>query len=79
MSRNADLIYVTPSSACEAALQMYVSEWERGTARWPYRSMWLGDVEELLASYFPDASRASLNLTARTWAPFPLKAGHDVP
>lgn len=43
------------------------------------RSVWLGGVEATLATLHPSASRADLNLTARSLAPFPLAAGSNVP
>ena len=46
--------------------------------RWP-RSKWLHDFEALLREFYPQANSASLKLTARHAAPFPLAAGHDVP
>lgn len=73
------MLYVSPGTDLDVSLRALVEAWSRGTARWPYRSGWLYAVESLLADYFPDASRADLNLTARHYAPFPLAAGHDVP
>lgn len=48
-------------------------------SRWYFRSGWLHDFEALLREFYPSANAASLKLTARHYAPFPLAAGHDVP
>jgi len=63
--------------------------WETAyQAMWPWfqllsdpypRTAWLEVVESALASVHPQASRADLNLTARSIAPFPLAAGSNVP
>jgi len=45
---------------------------------WP-RSSWLTSFEAALRPFYPSANAASLKLTARHYAPFPLAAGHDVP
>lgn len=79
MSRNGHLLPIPAGGPLDELLSVYVAEWERGTAQWPYRSDWLSDVEEVLRGYYPDASRADLNLTARHLAPFPLLEGHNVP
>ena len=41
-------------------------------ARWPYRSRWLHEFEDVLRSHYPQASSDELTLTARNLAPFPL-------
>lgn len=79
MARNGRLLPYEWLPDLADAIDSYVYAWEAGMARWPYRSSWLAEVEDLLGAYFPDASRADLNLTARHLAPFPLRAGHDVP
>ena len=61
-----------------AALNELLMGWPDVT-RWPYRSRWLRDFEDVLRRYFPRASSADLRLTARSYAPFPLAAGPNVP
>lgn len=46
--------------------------------RWPHRSDWLGEFEARLQESFPLASGADLRRTARTFAPFDLRAGRSV-
>lgn len=48
-------------------------------ARWPFRSRWLHDLEQVLREHYPAASSAELKLTARGLAPFPLALGPLVP
>jgi hypothetical protein len=48
-----------------------IAEWPDGS-RWPFRSRWLHDLEEVLRSSYPFASSDQLTLTARNLAPFPL-------
>ena len=57
------------------------NQWEVGWyLGWQHpRSKWLRDFEALLREFYPQANSASLKLTARHAAPFPLAAGHDVP
>lgn len=55
--------------------------------RWPdfqaaYRfpkSRWLGSMEYQLRLHYPAASSRDLSLTARHYAPFPLRDGPNVP
>lgn len=46
--------------------------------RWP-RSQWLRLFEDTLREFYPQANSASLKLTARHAAPFPLALGPNVP
>ena len=74
MSRNGTLLPLPDSPTVEFML---------GPDGWPgrftSRSKWLGAFEGLLRAYYPRASSADLRLTARSVAPFPLAAGHNVP
>lgn len=56
-------------------------DWERGVyAIYPFpRSMWLRDLEAALRLFYPVATSRDRSLTARHYAPFPLRDGHDVP
>jgi hypothetical protein len=58
-----------------------VQDWLDGDyaiVAWP-RSVWLGQVEAALLMHFPQSSSADRKLTARHYAPFLLRDGHDVP
>ena len=62
------------------------SEVDRLRALWPameaegtLRSVWLSGFERVLRSYFPQSSSRERRLTARHFAPFWLRDGHDVP
>jgi hypothetical protein len=46
---------------------------------WPHRSDWLSQFETHLHAHYPQSSSADRKLTARHYAPFPLRDGHDVP
>lgn len=43
------------------------------------RSAWLKAFETLLREHYPSASSRDRSLTARHYAPFPLRDGPDVP
>ena len=43
------------------------------------RSVWLRDFEDQLRITFPQSSNRDRKLTARHYAPFWLRDGHDVP
>jgi hypothetical protein len=57
------------------------------TAAWPQfqeayrfpRSAWLGSMEYQLKAFYPQSSSADRKLTARHYAPFPLRDGPNVP
>lgn len=55
-----------------------VYEWPDFT-RWPFRSRWLRECEDVLCGWYPQASARELSVTARGLAPFYLAAGHNVP
>ena len=82
MSRNGTLLPIPEGSDLELRVQAWVSEWpeyERSVLRFP-RSAWLGALESrILHPAFPQSSSADRKLTARHYAPFPLRDGHDVP
>ena len=66
-------------------LKRLVAQWPQYEAgcnatglRYP-RSLWLRDYERILREFYPQANSASLKLTARHAAPFPLAAGPNVP
>ena len=57
-----------------------VSQWGEIQTSYPHpRSVWLRAYELLLREFYPQANSASLKLTARHAAPFPLAAGPNVP
>lgn len=56
------------------SIQSHIDEWPDyyiPNLRWP-RSVWLGQMEEILRHLFPASSSRDRNLTARSLAPFPL-------
>ena len=79
MSRNGQRLAIVPGSLLDRDLAAYIEAWPRYQERGLSRSVWLTDVEHRLELAFPDASRADLNLTARSIAPFFLSEGPNVP
>ena len=81
MSRNGTLLPIPEGSELAEVVQDFIDAWplvaESGVA-WP-RSKWLGSLERYIATVYPMSSRADRKLTARHYAPFPLRDGHDVP
>ena len=74
MSRNGTLFPLPDDPRID---ELLLSEWPGN--RFVFRSGWLRAVEDVLRAYYPHASSADLRLTARSVAPFPLAAGHNVP
>ena len=56
-----------------------VDVWPTWAAKGVPRSWWLHEFEAVLREFYPQANSASLKLTARHAAPFPLAAGPNVP
>lgn len=62
-------------------LEWLIESWPRlssGPGAWQ-RSQWLGAFEQFLRKAHPTANSDSLTLTARHYAPFPLRDGPNVP
>jgi hypothetical protein len=61
--------------------QAMIDAWNAGARPSNYypRSAWLREYETLLREFYPSANSASLKLTARHAAPFPLALGPNVP
>ena len=62
-------------------LALYVESWpDHPYWQRPFpRSHWLRLFEDVLREFYPQANSASLKLTARHAAPFPLAVGPNVP
>lgn len=79
LSKNGHLLEITEGSQLDNELVALISLWPSWASMAVNRSEWLKAAEDKLREVYPHASRADLNLTARSIAPFPLAAGHNVP
>jgi len=77
VSRNGTLLPIPEGSDLDGFIQERIDAWPNPI--WPYRSRWLAEIERALEIVYPQSSSADRKLTARHYAPFPLRDGHDVP
>ena len=80
MSRNGTLLPIPEGSDLAAEIERFMEGWPADFAGVAFpRSAWLGYVENTLRIAYPQSSSADRKLTARHYAPFPLRDGPNVP